>query len=217
MKKKIIVKNENIQQAPKRMIDMNDSKLLSKDLITIAIFSVVFFVLMRIGSLIAMIFILYPFAPAIQILLCGVVWMYIRAKVPKHFSIFIQCVIMALLIFLTGSLWTIGVGMLAGGALAEIISGIGRHKNFKLCVIAYVVYGLCFNFGVFGIILLARDYWYAYVTRAGIDVEYMEKVIALISWPLLGVSSVAMIVAATLGMFFGRFILKKHSQRAGVL
>jgi energy-coupling factor transport system substrate-specific component len=199
------------------MVDMNDSKLLSKDLITIAVFSVVFFALMRISALIAMIFVLYPFAPSIQILLCGIVWMYIRAKVPKRFSILIQCVIMALLTFLTGSLWTIGVGMLAGGVLAEIVSGIGRHKNFTLCIAAYAVYGLCFNFGVFGIILLARDYWYAYVTGAGMDVEYMEKVIALISWPLLGISSVVVITGAVLGMLLGRFMLKKHFERAGII
>jgi energy-coupling factor transport system substrate-specific component len=199
------------------MIYMNDSKLLSKDLITIAIFSVVFFVLMRISALIAMIFVLYPFAPTIQTLICGIVWMYIRTKVPKRFSILIQCVIMALLIFLTGSLWTIGVGMLAGGILAEIISGVGGHKNFKLCVAAYAVYGLCFNFGVFGIILLARDYWLAYVTGAGMNVEYMEKAVALISWPLLGVSSATIIAAAVLGMLFGQFLLKKHFERAGVI
>jgi energy-coupling factor transport system substrate-specific component len=172
---------------------------------------------MRISALIAMIFVLYPFAPAIQILLCGIVWTYIRSKVPKRFSIFIQCVIMALFIFLTGSLWTIGLGMLAGGILAEIISGIGRHKNFKLCIAAYAVYGLCFNLGVFGVILLARDYWYAYVTSAGMNVEYMGKVVDLISWPLLGISSVAVIAAATLGMLFGRSMLKKHFERAGII
>jgi energy-coupling factor transport system substrate-specific component len=196
---------------------MSGTKLSSKDLITIAIFSVVFFVLMRISALIAMIFVLYPFAPSIQVLLCGVVWMYIRVKVPKRFCILIQCVIMALLVFLTGSIWTIGVGMLAGGVFAEIVSGIGGYKNFRLCIVAYAVYGLCFNFGVFGLILLARDYWYAYVTGAGMDIGHMEKVIALISWPLLGVSSATVIAAAVMGMLFGRSMLKKHFERAGII
>jgi energy-coupling factor transport system substrate-specific component len=196
---------------------MNDSKLASKDLITIAVFSVVFFALMRVSALLAMVFVLYPFAPALQILFCGIVWMYIRAKVPKRFSILMQCGIMALLILLTGTLWTIPAGMLAGGVLAELVSGRGAHKNFKLCVAAYAVYGLCFNFSVFGLILLARDYWYASVTRAGMQVEYMEKVAALISWPLLGVSSAVTLAAAVLGMVFGRFMLKKHFQRAGIV
>jgi energy-coupling factor transport system substrate-specific component len=107
--------------------------------------------------------------------------------------------------------------ILIGGILAEIVSDMGGHKRFTLSVAAYAVFGLGCNFGVFGMILLARDYWYAYAVGTGMSEERLKQTMAIVSWPLMGISSAAVIATAVLGMLFGRFMLKKHFQRAGIL
>jgi energy-coupling factor transport system substrate-specific component len=196
---------------------IKNNKISIKDLITTAIFSVLFFLLMRTGQFISILLMVNVFAPAIEMVLCGVVWVYMRVKMPKPFCILIQCLLLALFVFLAGSVWYIAAGAAAGGVLAEIISGIGRYKNFKLGIAAYAAYGLCFNFGCYGVILLARDYWQQFARAAGIDTGLIDKMSGFIDWPLFGVSSILVVIGAVAGILLGRLMLKKHFKRAGIV
>ena len=95
----------------------NEEKLTSKDLITIAIFSVVFALMFGGLSLVGMIPVIYPFTTGIILIPCGIVWMYLRVKVPKKGSILVQTVIMALIQLLFGSFWP-GIVCILAGALS---------------------------------------------------------------------------------------------------
>jgi energy-coupling factor transport system substrate-specific component len=107
---------------------MNANKLKAKDLITIAIFSLIFYaVYIIVGTLLWMSIVLNPFCVAASILPCGIVWTYMRVKVPKRFSILIQAALLAIICFLVGSGWFVSVGLIVGGLLAEFLSGLGKH------------------------------------------------------------------------------------------
>jgi energy-coupling factor transport system substrate-specific component len=193
-------------------------KLSKKDLISIAIFSVIFAVLLRVAAVISvMIVILYPFCAAIGLLLCGSVWVFISTKIPKRFCILILCIIISLLSFLTGTLWTIALGILAGGVIAELINNLGKQNNFIVSVAAYTAFGLFLHFGIVGIIFFAHDYWKQYVSRMGVNEMFLESISKVITWPLLGISCVIVMLCAILGILLGRFILKKHFIKAGII
>ena len=136
----------NVQEYQNGGIAMDTNKLRAKDLITIAIFTVVF-VIVTFACVMALSMTIfgYPFLASASGLVCGVIWLYMRLKVPKRFTILLQSVICALLFFCIGAGWFIASGIIAGGVLAEIITSAGKYKNFKLIAIGYAVYGFCFH------------------------------------------------------------------------
>lgn len=196
----------------------NKNKVSKRDLITIAIFSVIFFVLIRLAAMISVFIpVLYPFTSAIGLLVCGTVWVCILAKVPKKFCISILCIIIALLALITGTIWTIALGILLGGIIAELISCFGKQNNIIICIASYAVFGLCLHFGIVGIVFFANEYWQGYVSKIGVNEKYIESISKTITWPLFGLSAAAIILCAILGISLGRFILKKHFVKAGVV
>jgi energy-coupling factor transport system substrate-specific component len=197
---------------------MNTNKLRAKDLITIAIFSVVFIVVYMVCSApLGMLAPLYAFCVVIPMIPCGIVWAYLRTKVTKPLAILIQGVLFSVILFVLGGGWFVAVGVLIGGILAEIFAGAGKYKRFKWNVAGYAAFAVCFNLGVFIMILLARDYYYDYGITNGLSAEYMDALLSFVSGPLLLLTSVLSAAGAVLGMLLGRVFLKKHFVRAGII
>jgi energy-coupling factor transport system substrate-specific component len=139
----------------------NNSRLNAKDLITLGIFTVVFtLIVMVVAMTLGMIPVVFPFIVPIGMVPCGIVWAYLRAKVPKRFCILIQCTVLALFLLITGMGWYGVLGVFTGGIAAELIAGLGKYKSFKLTILSYAAFGLCFELGGFLVILLAGDYYY---------------------------------------------------------
>jgi energy-coupling factor transport system substrate-specific component len=197
---------------------MNTNKLKAQDLITTGIFTVVFTLIVMVISLtLGMIPVVYPFIVAIGMLPCGIVWAYMRAKVPKRFCILIQCTVLSLFLLLTGMGWYGVLGVFVGGVLAELIAGIGKYKSFKLTVLSYAAFGLCFELGGFLVILLTGDYYYENSIALGADTAYMDALMKFISGPVLAAACALTIVGAVAGMLLGRAFLKKHFEKAGIV
>jgi energy-coupling factor transport system substrate-specific component len=197
---------------------MTSNKLKAKDLITIAIFSVVFIAVYMLCALpTGLIVQLYPFCAGIAMVPCGIVWAYLRAKAPKPLAILIQGVIFAILVFIMGSGWFVSVGVLVGAIFAEAFARIGKYKSFRWNTAGYGAFAVCFNLGMFAIILFARDYYYDFCIESGMTVEYMEELLSFINGPLLALSSALSAVGAVIGMLLGRVFLKKHFVKAGIV
>jgi energy-coupling factor transport system substrate-specific component len=195
---------------------MSANKLKTKDLITIAIFSVVYVGVQYVCEFAGMIPVLFPFIVPVSMIPCGVVWAYLRAKVPKRFSVLIQCVIQALVMFIAGTGWFVAAGVLIGGLAAEVVTSLGAYKNFKFAVLGYSLFGIGITLGSLGIILLASDYYRDYFISTGGDQEFMNTILSLVSWPMvLGICALA-VVGAIIGMLLGKAMLKKHFVKAGI-
>jgi energy-coupling factor transport system substrate-specific component len=147
----------------------------------------------------------------------GIIWAYLRVKVPKRFAILIQAVLLSILVFFLGSGWFASVGLLVGGLLAELLSGVGKYRSFKWNAMGYAVFSVSNNLGVFAIILLARDYYFDFSIQSGMDAAYMNKLIGLVSGPVLLLSCALTAVGAAIGMSLGKMFLKKHFERAGIV
>jgi energy-coupling factor transport system substrate-specific component len=197
---------------------MNTTKLRAKDLITLAIFSVVFIVVyMACSAPLGMLAPLYAFCVVIPMIPCGIVWAYLRTKVTKPFAILIQGVLFAVILFVLGGGWFVAIGVLAGGILAEVFAGVGKYKSFKWNAIGYAAFAVCFHLGVFIMILIARDYYYDYGITNGLSSEYMDALLSFVSGPLLLLTSALSAAGAVIGMLLGRAFLKKHFERAGIV
>jgi energy-coupling factor transport system substrate-specific component len=197
---------------------MNEQKLKSGDLISIAIFSMVFILAYyAVSALAVMTIILYPFCITLAMVPCGIVWAYLRTKIRKPFAILVQGILFALCTFILGSGWFIALGILVGAILAELIAGAGKYKSFKWNAVGYAAFAVCLNAGAFILILLAPAYYYEFGIGSGMDAGYMENQIDVMSGSLLLLTSALSIVGAVLGMLLGRAVLKKHFVKAGII
>jgi energy-coupling factor transport system substrate-specific component len=197
---------------------MNTDKLKAKDLVTTAVFTVVTIIIFFVGSMtFGMVPVLYPFLIGVIALPGGIVWAYMRVKVPKRFAILVQCVVMTLVFWMIGVGPFLALGILAGGILAEIISGAGGYRSFALNTAGYAALAFCIHTGAFLVVLVARDYYYDFCVSGGMTVEWTNAFLDFMSWPvLLGTGALA-IVGAVAGMLLGRAMLKKHFVKAGMV
>jgi energy-coupling factor transport system substrate-specific component len=197
---------------------MNENTLKAKDLITTAIFTVIFLAVFNLTLWLASLpVVTYPFAVPVILVPCGIVWAYMRAKMPKRWLILIQCVLITLLMFFIGSTWFLTIGFAAGAAAAELIAGIGGYKSFKSNIAAFAAWGISINFGAYGIILFNRDYYRDFCIERSMNSEIIDRIIGFMNWQVLALTSVLCIAGAAAGMLLGRVMLKKHFSRAGLV
>ena len=193
-------------------------KLTSKDLITIAIFSVIFALLVGVTSFIGLIPSVYPFVVGIQMIPGGIVWMYLRAKVPKKGSIIIQSIVIVLVLLLFGSFWPSLLGVIVGGVIAEIITLSRGYRSFAADTIGYAVYTVCLTICANLPPLIAYDYYYTYAVQSGgMDPAYMEQMMAFLTGPVFAISLAVGAAGGIAGAFLGRKVMKKHFERAGIV
>jgi energy-coupling factor transport system substrate-specific component len=196
----------------------NNAKLVSRDFISIAIFSVIFLaVLFLVAAVGGMIVPLYPFTTAIEGVICGVIYMYLRAKTPKHWAILLQSAVCVLVFFLMGAMWPMPVGLLIGGLIAEFVSRHKENRSFLFNTIGYCFVMLGFALGSYAPIVFAKEWYTEFITSSGMSAAYADQVFALIGGPLFyGV--LALTAAGSIaGAFLGRAMLKKHFIKAGIV
>ena len=197
---------------------MNTSKLKARELITTAIFTVVFMIVTFACVMVTSITVFtYPLLASASGLLCGIIWLYMRLRVPKRFTVLLQSVICALLFFVVGAGWFVALGILIGGIFAEVITSLGKYKSFKLTAIAYAVYGFCFHWGSFLVVIISREYYIEYAVANGTNRQLIDTLLPMMSWQFLLIGSILCIVFSVIGMLLGKTLLKKHFVKAGMV
>ncbi|WP_434297379.1 MptD family putative ECF transporter S component [Clostridium sporogenes] len=194
------------------------NKLQIKDLVTIGIFSAIYFVV----NLIVMVCggispIIWIFMPAIIGLLCGVIFMLMTAKVQKFGAILIMSIITALIYFATGQFTVV---LLVSFAIVSIIAEFIRrgfgYKSFTGNLIAYAIFSL----GMTGSplpIWLFGDSFLKSIMEQGMSASYVEGLKTLTSTGMLMSMYVVTFIAALIGGFIGKSMLKKHFKKAGIV
>ena len=122
---------------------LNKKGLTVKDLVTIGIFTALFFVFELIGSL--------PFAPNPALtfyqpfgiaLLCGPVYLLMVAKVPKRGGIVILGIINGIVWYVLGMHWAMDLGYVVMGIVAEIVAGAKSYRNIKWNIASFSLFCL---------------------------------------------------------------------------
>ena len=192
-----------------------DRSLKPKDLITVGIFTALYFVVFFGFGMLGF------FGPAVHAvgivlgsLANGIVFALYVTRIRKPGMVFLTAIVSSLLMVLTGHAWTTLVTAAVFSVLAELVLAGGRYRSARASVIAYGVFSLL----VAGPILplyLQRD---AYIANIGEQMgeDYARAWDTLFSPTFMAVLLVAVFLASCLGGLLGQKMLRKHFVRAGI-
>ena len=130
----------------------SNNKLTIPDLISIGVFTAIYFVLVTIATFASAL--LLPgvsniFLPAIAALISGSVYMLLVAKLQKFGGITIMGLVMGLFFFVSGHFVLSFAANILFGVLADWVASLGKYHDRKLLFVSYIL----FSYGLTGPIL----------------------------------------------------------------
>ena len=195
---------------------MEMEKLKIKDLVTIGVFTVIYFVLMFLSGMIGIVPILYLAYPAVAGIITGIVIMLFMAKVQKPWGLFILGLICSFIVIAMGNTYIILIHALISMVIAEFVRKIGGYKSFKYSMLSFTI----FNTWICGFlmqILLAKDKVIEMAETRGMGYDYIMKLIALLNFRNMIFVYIGAIVGGIIGAYIGKVFLKKHFEKAGII
>lgn len=192
--------------------------LKGRDLITIGIFTAIYFVInfvfMLCGGIHPLLWVLMPIFIA---LFTGVPFMLMCAKVQKMGAVLIMGLITALIYFATGSFTLFILGLMAAASIiAEIIRAATHYTSFKGNALAFAVFSL----GMCGSplpIWAFRDSFFAQIASQGMSAGYIATLNAVTGTPMLFVMLIGTFVAGLVRAYIARVLFKKQFVKAGLV
>ncbi len=197
---------------------MNQEKLLTKDYISMGIFSLIYTVIaFVIGGIAQMTPLTFPFMPLIVALFTGTVFMLYVYKIPKRGSVTILGIIAAIILFLTGMFWTMSLFFVVFGILADFIAASAKFRSYNRNLMAYCLFSLS-PIGAYVPMVLMPKQFAEFMSKKG-NVAAFSDVINTIStsyW-VIPVMIVGTLICALIGGLIGKKLLAKHFKKAGIV
>ena len=194
---------------------MDTNTLKVKDLITIGIFTVIYFVVMFAVGMMGMVPILFLVYPTVLGIVAGIIVMLFMAKEPKPWALFILGMLSPLLMFFMGHTYVLPLGSLVVMLIAEMIRRGGNYKSLKKDMLACAVFNMWICFSISQMLLMKEKY--LELTRSMMPEGYASALEKLITWPNLALVFVGAFVGGYIGAMIGKKFLKKHFERAGIV
>jgi energy-coupling factor transport system substrate-specific component len=197
----------------------NKNKLGIKDLITVGIYTGIYFFIVGISAMIISFMIpgySYIFIPVLAALLSGSVFMLMVSKVPRFGAITIMGSIMGLWFLVMGR--SIG-SLLLSVVIALIADGIAylfKYSSEKGLLLSYVI----FSFSSIGPVVPMFLFPTIYADKLlanGKDVNYVINAFSDFTQYTFVFLIIGIIIAAILGGIFGQRMLVKHFKKAGIV
>jgi len=195
---------------------MKTEKLRIKDLVTIGVFTVIYFVLFFVAGMVGIVPILYLAYPTLAGLITGIVVMLFMAKVQKPWGLFLLGLICSLIVIAMGNTYIIVIHAVISMVIAELLRKKGEYKSFKYNMLSFAV----FNTWICGFlmqILLAKDKVIELAETRGMGHDYIMKLITLLNFRSMILVYIGAIVGGILGAYVGKVFLKKHFEKAGIV
>ncbi len=195
-----------------------EKKLKAKDFINTGIFSVIFLVIFFLSiTVMSMAVVTQPFGLAVCAIIAGPVYMLMRAKSPKPGAILLFCALFAVVMFATGTGWTMPVAILAGAVIAELLAFGGKYKSFMMNGIGYAVLMVASAIGSYAPLLMMKQYYLDVASSNDVSGDFMAQLMEFISGPVLLAAFAATAIGAVLGVLLARAMFKKHFIKAGLI
>lgn len=193
---------------------MDTKKLKVKDLVSIGVFAVIYFVLMFGVGMMGIIPILFLIYPTVLGIIAGTVLMLFMAKVQKPWALFILGMISPLVMFALGHTYVLPVFSLIVMIVAELIRKIGNYNSFKYNMLSYAVFStwIC---GSLMQMLLAKEKYIELSMMMGKD--YVDALENLITYPHMALVALGAFLGGIIGAYIGKALLKKHFEKAGIV
>lgn len=194
-------------------------KIQIKDLITIGVYTALYFIIVAISALLV-IFIIpgysYVFIPVISALLSGTIFMLMVAKVPRFGAITIMGSIMGIFFFIMGRFPGALFICIAIAFVADGIAYLMQYKNKKGLLLSYLI----FSFSTIGPVIPMFIFPNVYINQlkeVGHNTSYIEGAFSDISQNTFILLIGGIIIAAIVGGLFGQKMMKKHFEKAGIV
>ena len=195
------------------------SKLTVPDLISIGVFTALYFVLVTIatfGSAAIAPGFNNVILPAICALISGCVYMLLAAKLQKFGGISVMGIVMGLFFMTSGHFIISFAANIVMGIVADFVAKASSYKSKKGLLVSYVL----FSYGLFGPMLpmwFMKDAYIANLEARGKDAAYIADLFANINMTTFVIAVVATLVCALVGGLFGQKMVKKHFVKAGIV
>lgn len=192
-------------------------KLTGKDVITIGIYSAIYFVMNFAAMMTGLIPLLWILLPGTVAILTGIPFLLMVVKVPKPGAVLIMGLITAFLYFVTGQFTVlILITMLIACVVSEAYRYITKYNlKFSNLVVAFILFG----YGMAGsplALFVYRESFLAQISET-MSQEYVVAISSYITTPML----ILLLVSPIAGGFFGALIaggiFKKHFKKAGIV
>ena len=189
-----------------------------KDVITVGIFSAIYFVInfafMLLGGLHPLLWILMPGFIA---LFTGIPYLMMCAKVQKVGSVLLMGLITGLIYYVTGQFTVvILVSFVLACGLAELTRGLTHYHSMAGNLVSFVLFSVGAVASPLPIWLMREDFL-RQITEQGMPADYVNTLAALSSNVMLVVLFLAPIVGAIIGGLIARAMFRKHFEKAGLV
>lgn len=194
-----------------------EQKLTGKDVITIGIYSAIYFVLNFAAMITGIIPLLWILLAGTTAVLTGIPFLLMAVKVKKPGAVLIMGIITVFLYFVTGQFTVlILITMLTACVLSEVYRYITKYSlKFINLAIAFIL----FSYGMVGsplALFVYRESFLAQISET-MGQEYVEIISSFITVPMLILLLVSPIIGGLLGAFIAKGLFKKHFERAGIV
>ena len=194
---------------------MNRNKLTIKDLVSIGVFAVIYFICMFAVGMMGVIPILFLVYPAAYALIGGPIVMLFMAKVNKPFGLLIFGMIPSCIMFLFGHTFVVPLLSLLFFLIAEGIRRIGKYQSGSATMLSYAVFSLWPCNSLMQMLLLKERYMEMVIKEMGGN--YGNAIEKLITVQNMAIVYVCTFLFGLFGAFLGRKLLKKHFEKAGIV
>ena len=194
----------------------NHKGFTMKNLVTIGIFTALFFVFEMLGA--------FPFmlTPATMFfmsfgiaLLCGPIILLLFAKVPKRGTITILGILNGIIWFMMGMHWGMDVGYVVMAVIADIVAGSKQYRSKLMNTIAYALFCLGPT-GSFVIYFIDPSGWSATMLQNGTSQEMISAITASAATWVLPVILIGTLLVGCFSGWLGSKLLHKQFERAGI-
>ena len=196
-------------------MSQSKTRLEVRDLVTIGVFGVIYFVCMFAVGMMGVVPILYLLYPMVFGVVGGPIVLLFMAKVQKPWALVIFGMITPIIMFLFGHTLLVPGVALVTMLVAEGIRRIGKYRSLRYNMLAYVVMAtiLCSSL----LQMLVMKELYLQLTEAEMGREYTEALEKLISVRNMGLVYLGAVLGGIVGAFLGQKLLKKHFEKAGIV
>ena len=196
----------------------NENVLLTRDYISIGVFSLIYFAIaFVIGGIAQMTPVTFPFMPMAVALFSGSVFMLYPAKIPKQGALSILGILAGILLFVTGMFWMMSVFFIIFGFIADFICSTGNFRAFKRNLLAYCVFALS-PMGAYIPMVVMPAQFDDFMQRKGNVSSFIGIVNSIrVNWWAIPLMILGTIICALIGGFIGKKLLQKHFEKVGIV
>lgn len=197
----------------KGTVQKNSEKMNVRDYITTAICFVLLYIIFAvIGTPIGMTVIGNLFIFAVCALFWGTIYMLLYSKVNKKGVVLLFSLVLAVMMLM--NFWVISLVIALGGIVAEIVWRKLDRRKFSTMLICFTIQIVAWYLAQAVPLILLKDMYLAAIPAYA---ELYSGVYELLVGPMFFVGLAATVAGCIAGGFIGRFLLKKHFQKAGIV